>query len=212
MMTPKQKRIITILAIANVVVIPAMVILVTRPSDTSPSPLPTPTLRAEDADGADSSYPPHPAETLASSVSKTPSQEICQWKAAQLLAQAGLCGTVTLSPDGSLRFEIVTDSSAPTAAVGPPLAPGETADEAAQLIWIAFDVALATQEQDDKCGPFTQVEVTILVRSNRATTRRPLRSGVSASVSAADLMAFNAGELSEAEFIERVTYTITPLP
>jgi len=225
MMTPKQKRIITILAIANIVVVPAMVILVTHPSNTSPSPLPTPTLRAEDFEtpGArQRSVGPtlSPAETDQgkASASKTPSQEICQWKAAQLLAQAGLCGIVTLSPDGSLRFEIVPGSSAPTAAVGPPLAPGETADEAkqlddaAQLVWVAFDVVLATQEQEDKCNPFTQVEVTILAHSSQVTTRRPQRSGVSASVSAVDLLAFNAGELSEVEFIERVTYTITPLP
>jgi len=78
-------------------------------------------------------------------------------------------------------------------------APGQTADEAAQLVWTAFDVALALDE--DECDLFTEVEVTILAQGIQTDTH------ISASVSAADLAALSAGELSENEFIERVTYT-----
>ncbi len=167
-MTQKQRRIIAALAVANTIVILALVVLVMRPSGTSPS------------------LPPH---------FHTPTlpQGTCQWKATQLLAQAGLGGTVALTPGGPLRFEIAYS-----------LAPGQTADEAAQLVWAALDVALALDEGE--CGSFTQVEVTILARGVQADTQ------VNASVSAADLVAFGAGELSEDEFVERVVYTTTALP
>ncbi len=100
---------------------------------------------------------------------------------------------MALTPGGPLRFEIAYS-----------LAPGQTADEAAQLVWAALDVALALDEGE--CGSFTQVEVTILARGVQADTQ------VNASVSAADLVAFGAGELSEDEFVERVVYTTTALP
>ncbi len=185
-MTPRQKRTIAILAIADIAVILALVVLVTRPSGTAPSLLPhshTPT-------------PPHShTPTPPHSYTPTPPQQTCQWQATQLLARAGLGGTLALPPDGSLRFEIAH-----------PIAPGQTADEAAQLVWTAFDVALALQEQENECATFTQVEVTILAHSSQTNTQ------ISASVSAADLVAFSAGELSEDEFIERVTYTTTIPP
>ena len=184
-MTSKQRRIIAVLAVANTIVILALVVLVTRPSSTHLSPSPTPTL-------------PH---------SHTAQQETCQWRATQLLAQAGLGGTVALAPDGPLRFEITY-----------PLAPGQVPEEAAQLVWTVFDVALALDElagsgeqeagsrNEDTNGSFTQVEVTILAQGIQTDTQ------VSATVSAADLAAFGAGELSEDEFIERVAYTTTELP
>ncbi|MEE9615578.1 MAG: hypothetical protein V3T90_01050 [Anaerolineae bacterium] len=184
-MTSKQRCIVAVLVVANAVVVVALVVLVTRPSSTHLSPSPTPTL-------------PH---------SPTSQQETCQWKATQLLAQVGLGGTVTLPPDGPLRFEITYS-----------LAPGQTApenvNESAQLVWTAFDVALALDElagsgeqeagsrNEDTNGSFTQVEVTILAQGIQTDTQ------VSATVSAADLAAFGAGELSEDEFIERVAYTI----
>jgi len=178
-MTPRQRLIIAALALANTIVILTLVVLVTHPSGSLPSPLPTPTLRAEPQDEA--------------SVPGATSQEVCQWQVTQLLAQSGLGGTVTLTPGGPLRFEIVY-----------PRTPGQTVSEAAQAVWTAFDVALALQ--GDECGSFTQVEVTILAQGNQTDTQ------ISASVSAADLAAFSAGELSEDEFIERVAYTTTPLP
>ena len=96
---------------------------------------------------------------------------------------------MALAPGGPLRFETVCT-----------LAPGQTADEAAQLVWTVFDVALALDE--DECGSFTEVKVTILAQGIQTDTQ------IYASVSAADLAAFSAGELSEDEFIERVIYTI----
>jgi len=162
-MTPRQKCIIAALALANVVVILALVVLTTRPFDTSLSPL------------------RHPTPTLP--------QQTCQWQAAQRLAQAGLSGTIALPSGGPLHFEITY-----------PLAPGQTADEAAQSVWAAFDIALALQEQED-CATFTRIEVTILTYNGQLNTQ------ISASVSTADLLSFSAGTLSENEFIERVTYT-----
>ncbi len=105
-----------------------------------------------------------------------------------MLAQAGLAGTAALVSDGSLCFEITHS-----------LPPGAEADSAAQSIWAVFDVALALQERD--CA-FTQIEVTVLARGAQSDVR------VEASVGAADLAAFGAGELSEDELIERVTYTV----
>ena len=116
-MTSKQRCIVAVLVVANAVVVVALVVLVTRPSSTHLSPSPTLPL-------------PH---------SPTSQQETCQWRATQLLARAGLGGTVALTPDGSLRFEITYS-----------LAPGQTApenvNESAQLVWTAFDVALALDE------------------------------------------------------------------
>ena len=163
-MTPRQKCIIAALALANVVVILALVVLTTRPFDTSPSPL------------------RHPTSAL--------SQQACQWQVAQQLAQAGLSGTIALPSGGPLHFEITY-----------PLAPGQTADEAAQSVWTAFDIALALQEQED-CATFTQVQVTILAHNSQSKTH------ISASIGTADLVAFDAGELSQEEFIERVAYAV----
>jgi hypothetical protein len=79
-------------------------------------------------------------------------------------------------------------------------------DEAAQSVWTAFDVALAlqtrVQETEGACTAFTEVQVTILVRSEQTNTQ------IRADVSASDLMAYDAGELSEDAFIERVTYDV----
>jgi hypothetical protein len=83
-MNPKQKRIVGILAIANVVVILILVTLTTRPTLHSRAHTPTPT------------HPTHP----------TLPPDNCQWQATQLLAQAGLSGIVMLTTDGPLTFEI----------------------------------------------------------------------------------------------------------
>jgi hypothetical protein len=160
----RQKLIVATLAITDIVVIVALVMLVTRPSGTSPSP--------------------HPRPQALSVL-----QQTCQWRATQLLAHAGLGGTVALTPDGPLRLRITY-----------PLAPGQTVDEAAQSVWTAFDVALALHEQAAECAIFTIVEITILAHNDQPDIQ------IDASVSVEDLVAFNAGELSEDAFIERVTY------
>ena len=219
-MTPRQKHTIVILAIADIVVILTLVVLVTRPSGTNPLPL---------------SHASTEPSGRGSAKSPTARQRTCQWQAAQLLTRAGLGGTVRLTPDGLLRFEITH-----------PVAPGQTADAAAQSVWTAFDVALVLQEQEDEahqgeahrhrneCAIFTQVEVIILAvrlspsagsgqvpsagfrtgahdeaHSNQAAVFSSWQ--ISASVSVADLVAFSAGELSEDEFIERVTYTTSAI-
>lgn len=168
-MTPKQKSVIAALAVANLVVILGMTALMIHLARMTTLPLPTPVLTAATTPGR----PAHPAD------------ETCQWQAAQQMAQAGLSGSVTLTPDAVLRFEIATT-----------LAPGHTADDAAQLVWMAFDVALALE---DVCA-FTRVEVTIRVQDTATTLH--------ASVSATDLAAYGSGALSEAEFIDRVAYTM----
>jgi len=215
-MTPRQKHTIVILAIADIVVILTLVVLVTRPSGTIPCPYHTPRLSLRDEPQAEGS-----------AKSPTARQRTCQWQAAQLLTRAGLGGTVRLTPDGPLRFEITH-----------PVAPGQMADAAAQSVWTVFDVALVLQEQEDEahqgeahrhrneCAIFTQVEVIIL--AVRLSPSAGFRTGahdkahsnqadvfsswqISASVSVVDLVAFSAGELSEDEFIERVTYTTSAI-
>ena len=169
-MTSKQKRIVALLATANLVVILGTLALMVHLTRITVLPLPTPASRTSN------STPNGPA---------SPTGETCQWQAAQRMAQAGLGGAVASAPDGVLRFEVATA-----------LAPGQTADDAAQLIWKAFDAALAL---GDEC-PFTQVEVTIHIQ-DAATT-------LHTSVGAADLAAYGAGILSEDELIDRVTYTV----
>ncbi len=159
-MNPKQKRIVGILVIANVVIIVILLTLVTRP--TLPSRAPTPTHLSR----------------------PTLSPDDCQWQATQLLAQAGLGGTVTLTADSSLAFDIIY-----------PLTSDQTVDDAVQEAWTAFDIALAIQEQG--CSTFTQVQVTILARDTR----------INVHVSTTDLIAFSNDELSQDEFIERVAFT-----
>jgi hypothetical protein len=163
-MTPRQKRILAILATANFIVILALTVLATqRP-------------------GTDTSPPAHSdAATLA--------QQTCQWQATRLLARAGLGGTVTLAPDGLLRFEITH-----------PLTPDQRADKAAQSVWTAFDIALALQQQEE-CALFSRIQVTISAHSDQADVQ------IQASVNAVDLTAYHVGELSQDQFVERVAYT-----
>jgi hypothetical protein len=80
-MTPKQKRIVFVLAGANVVILLALALLATRQ------------LGAGDAPRSN----PHTV---------TAEQQACQWEATRLLAGAGLAGTAMLASDGSLSFEI----------------------------------------------------------------------------------------------------------
>jgi hypothetical protein len=122
----------------------------------------------------------------------SPLHSECQQKGAQLLAQAELAGTVMLLPEGVLSLEIIYTP-----------APSQTVEDAAQLVWTAFDVALALQKLDE-CVPLTHVAVAILLQGEQVDAR------LDANVSAADLAAFGAGDLSEDAFIDRVTYTVEP--
>lgn len=171
-MNPRQKRIVVILAIANIAVILALVVLVTNRSGARSSPPLT----------------DHPVRQHHQPLPLA--QRTCLWRATQLLARAGLGGTVTLTTDGPLRFEITY-----------PLLPDQAVEEAAQAVWTAFDVALALQKPETGCAIFTTVDVTVLAHNDQPDTQ------VHASVSTADLVAFGAGEMSEDAFIERVTYS-----
>jgi hypothetical protein len=164
-MARKQKRILIAVAIVTGILILTLAVLVQCSPNSSESPSPTPSILL-------------------------PSHRRCQQKGAQLLAQAGLAGTVTLDPEGVLRLEILHT-----------LTPNQTVEDAAQLVWTAFDAALALQKQDE-CVPLTHVAVTVSLQGEQVDAR------IDASVSAADLAAFGAGDLSEEAFIERVTYTI----
>jgi hypothetical protein len=102
-----------------------------------------------------------------------------------------------LIPNGPLRFEIIYPPDPQDSYIESGLA--------AQSVWTAFDIAtgvltgpgvLSGPLQQEECPTFTRVEVTIFVHSTQ----------IHASVRTPDLVAFSAGELSEAEFIKRVTY------
>lgn len=194
-MTPRQKAIVAALAAANVVVILSLVIVITRPlEETGPA---APLLPTE-ADSLTLSPPAptaRPEETTptAGGTGQALDPDSCQWQAAQRLAQAGLGGVVTLTPGGTLRFDVVYA-----------LPPGQTAEDAAQLVWLVFDVVLALKDDDrrDACESLDRVSLTVLVTGDRIDTR------ISASVDAADLWALGSGELDEAQFIERVDYDV----
>jgi hypothetical protein len=196
-MTANQKRTVAIRVMAGMIVVLVLTVLVSRPFETRVSLLTTPT------DGSEST-----PVGQSSDLTVLPLQEDCRWKAAQMLAQVGLGGTVTVDDaSNSLGFEIVHTRS-----------PGEMADEAAQLVWAVFDVVLVLQEQ---ACTFASVDVTILsIRSNPSDSpdtnvddqEEEPSLQIRASVSVADLLAFDAGELSEEEFIQRVTFDTSPLP
>ena len=168
-MTRRQRRIIVILAIADLAVILGIALLIYLAHGiTTALPTPYPHTESPTSGG--------PADSAGTT---------CQWQAAQQMVQAGLSGSVTLIPGGALHFEIATT-----------LAPGQTPDDAAQLVWIAFDVALALKEACD----FTRVEVTVRIQDSPTTLH--------VAVAAADLTAYGTGALTEDEFITRVTYTV----
>ncbi len=212
-MTPKQKGIIAILTTANIIVLLTLAIFMTRPpaGRGQGSRIPEDRIPTGEADLLLTPSPfPSPPRPLAYTV--TPGQQACQWRATRLLAQAGLCGTPTLLPGGSLRFELTHR-----------LPRSQTIDQAAQSVWTAFDVALTLRDQEDACATFTDVEAIIVVHDGEhsqgtesATDTEwgaPTPIGqIYASVRAADLVAFSEGKLSEDEFIERVIYTITETP
>lgn len=199
LMKPEQKRIIAVLAAANVIVILGLVLWISHslsnrsaPLPTAASPVDTPIETKVNTAPSPTLSTPAPTDfesTDAPPSSTTFSYGDCQWEAVQRLARAGLDGAVTLTSDGTLRFDIVY-----------PLAPGQATDEAAQSIWLAFDIALALVEEE--CDFFTQVEVIVLAQGNSTGTR------ISARVSTTDLIAFGAGELSDDEFTERVIYQV----
>ena len=190
-MKPEQKRVVAVLAAANVIVILVLVLWISHSLSNRSAPLPTAASQIDTPVETRVNTAPAPTDSQSTDapLSTTSSYGACQWEAVQRLARAGLDGAVTLTSDGTLRFDIVY-----------PLVPGQTTDEAAQPIWLAFDIALVLVEEE--CDFFTQVEVIVLAQGNSTGTR------ISARVSTTDLIAFGAGDLSDDEFTERVIYQV----
>ncbi len=221
LMTQRQRHTIAALAIANIVIILALSVLV-APSTGGRSDRAHSIVKGSDAahstmEGSEAAPTTvKGSEAAPGHEDHAPVELVCQWKATQLLAQAGLGGKLTLAPDGPLQVEITTDLTGQMprthAPGGEPVRSVDEAahstiegSEAAQYVWTAFDIALALLEQEKECATFTQVEVRILAHGHTTTTQ------ISAIVNTADLSSFSAGELSEDAFIERVEYTSTAI-
>lgn len=117
-MTPRQKRILGGLVVANVACLILLLLSVTRFSG-SVSPLGLPS----------------PVPTYRPGAQLSPA---CQRRAVRMLSQAGLGGTVTLN-DQALQFDLVhhvhvTDDA--------------HTEGLAQRVWTAFDIALALVDVD----------------------------------------------------------------
>ena len=166
-MTNRKKLILIALAMTNLLIISALILVVLRPVVAPPMAVSTP---------AGSEYYP-----------------LCEWQAAQRMAAAQLSGSVRITNDHILHFDITHR-----------LRDDQSGEDAAQLIWLAFDIAQSLQESE-ACNVFTQVDITISTHNNNAQ-----QTHITGSVSAADLAKFSAGELSEEAFIDRVMYTIDP--
>lgn len=119
-----------------------------------------------------------------------PATDDCTWFATRILAEHNLAGVVQQPTEDTLRFELQVEPSA-----------DQTSETNAQKIWAAFDVALLIEAQD-VCPAIDRVEVRILVQD----PERPLH--IEAHTHMADLVALNSQEITEDEFIDRVTYTV----
>jgi hypothetical protein len=199
-MTPRQKSIIWVLAIANGAVILALVVFVARfspeasptllPSAAPPDPSggPSPALSSVQATSPSTSSGQRPGQAPPGALS----WEECQQRAVRLLSQGGLGGTATLVSDRTLRLALVY-----------PIPKDQTVEQAAQQVWTAFDIAQALTQ--DQCNDF--FHVTVVIQGQGAQSSIQIR----ANVDAADLEAFYGGELSEGEFIDRVQYEAEPV-
>jgi len=107
-----------------------------------------------------------------------------------MLSRVGLAGTVTLA-DRAIKFDLVY-----------PVTQDGHAEDVAQQVWTAFDVALALAI--DECDAFSRIEVIIEAQGT------PQPTCLYAAVDATDLKAFHSGELGESAFIDRVQYRIEP--
>jgi hypothetical protein len=174
--TARQKLIIGVLVFANGAVILALVVFVARFSpaiSSTPSPSPV---------------PPYPSAGPSGPLSS----QLCQRGAVQLLSQAGLGGTATFIPGKTLRLDLVY-----------PIPQDQHAEEAAQQVWTAFDIARALSQ--DQCDNFSHVVVVIQAEGTQSSIQ--IRAGVDTT----DLEAFHSGELTEAQFIDRVQYEADPV-
>jgi hypothetical protein len=188
-MTKRQQLVIAVLATANGLAIAAVILWVAA------------TLRAPAPSSARSVSPTSPPPTIPlikppPSLVEINPPEPCEWRAAELLADTGLAGTVvhTQSPSQTLRFDIRNPALADLGS-----------DDPAQLVWLAFDVAVVLKRTEE-CRAVQHVAVNVLVPRAEGSQR------IVASVDTVDLMAFYEGELVEARFIERVAYWSSTAP
>jgi hypothetical protein len=131
---------------------------------------------------------PSPAPASRERISFSPA---CRRRAVQMLSHAGLGGTAALS-DQTIQFDLayrVTQE--------------RPAEDIAQQVWRAFDVALALA--NGPCDAFSHVDIVIEAQG----ALRPTRA--CAAVDVTDLQAFHDGTLSENAFIERVRYWVQPV-
>jgi hypothetical protein len=158
--------------IIGVLVIVNVAFLVTLLAFLTPFPAGTSSL------GLPSPVPTYPAKAFF--------PPACRRRVSEMLSQVGLGGTATLA-DQTVRFTLVYRVSQ-----------GEHAENLAQQVWKAFDVALALV--DGECDAFSRIEVVIEAQGLSRPTQ------VYAAVDRADLEAFHGGGLSERAFIDRVQY------
>jgi len=189
------------MAIADVVLVTVIAVLILR----SPAfellfpasgPPPTPAVEATIPDAGVLTVTPivRPTELPSSATPTSSPIDTCEFQTVEALSELGLAGSAVLVPDDELRIN-----------ASYPLGPGETADDAAQRIWVVFDVASAMLERDDRCSDFDQLEVTLDAQGQENDVRLQARVAVS------DLIAYEDGHLSERAFINRVTYTTIDL-
>ncbi len=116
--------------------------------------------------------------------SPVPLAQDCARGVAERLAQAGLTGWAELRPGGTLAVEVVPPRGCPD-------------DQAAQLLWAAFDAAAS---MPPGCS-YRQVEATVLT---------PAGVRLHAQAAEADLSAWAVGALDDADLAGRVLYFREP--
>jgi len=106
-----------------------------------------------------------------------------------------MAGTADVLPNGTLKFSITY-----------PLTNSQTVTDAAQIVWNAFDIALALQK-DSACMPLTRVRVAIYAHTPAENTVLTAEVQMQAILDLAD------GTADEEDFINHVKYTVeTPEP
>jgi len=203
-MTPRQKRIIGGLALANGVFLAILAATLLRGPVWLTTEMPTAMPRLEltirdtvtSADAGAIRTTRSPATDIENSDKTMPPagsmQDQCLWEATQRLAAADLSATVHVRADETLWFQITF-----------PLTNSQPFTDAAQAAWAAFDVTLALQENDD-CPPFDHISVNINAESSIETTPIIVETETTA------LLAFSTGNLDEEGFIDLVRYVVLP--
>jgi hypothetical protein len=198
-MTSRQNWIIRALALANVVFLVLVAVVLLRRPTWAVVKMPTaaPTMETVEQVGEERWHTDvardsrsSPIDTVVPLTVTSSAQDQCQWKAVHYLAERQLAGTVDFLPDGTLQFVISW-----------PLNSDRTVDDAGQVAWSAFDIALALYEDPD-CPSYSQIAIDI-----NAYTQTE-RTSIVVSVDAVTLSAFKAGDLTEEEFVDLVSYDV----